>query len=573
MRKLLLASLLLPTLLFASNYEQGREIAGQAYHKAMQELSHQRTPEALMGRIYQGLPKEARLTLAESREEMNKLGKEALSSNPLNKILLEQAIIRAKQKNEQRPNKDITDASKLIEQSEVFINGGCYEEPANCKTDMSQKECLDELGYEPKNSIEQLIIEPELISSKSRSFIPYNGSERYFYNVRLDSCGAELSCQKQSLIKISEQCERLKVSITNIRTNTPIKITNVPTCKNPVVQFSGNFIDYYPQYKIHVEQMGLKEHWQSSFKNTTSYEACYPLGVSECLEGNFTKNINGILVTRPCWKKSHKYQCAYDKGSSCKAYLNQGCQQVQSRCISSSNGLCLRYQQAFNCQETKCTDKKKVCVKKVDCADGGCYVDATKNVTKEELGDGLVNLAALAGSSQDLANKNLSEAETASIFASQNFTCRKDGFGIGNCCVDRAREFARCKEEGEKKISQAKSKNLALYIGTYKDGWFGLKKRESWCVFNSRLAYLIRVSGGLNQLGIGFGSVHGDSNGADCRGLTPDELSRIKLSKIDLRELEEEAKKLFTSPNGNTIKNNNLNHIKRLSDGGVAYER
>lgn len=573
-RRLILVIFLLPPMLFAASYEQGRIIASQAYQKAIQDLSVKKTPEELLGKIYQGIPNEARLSLAASKEEMNRRGKAAFQSNPLNKILLEQAIARAEQKKEQKDNQDISSSAELIKQSEVFVNGGCYDEAANCQTQTSQQECFDKLGYEDQQKREKLVVKREIISSKPRLYIPQNRIGYHLASVRLNKCGyGELYCRSQNLVNISDKCQQLKISVINLKTNNEVKIQNTPTCENPVVQFSVMFFDWHPQYKLKVEQIGLSEHWENTSNTTSLSGVCYPMGVSKCLEGNVTKIINGISVTRPCWKKSHQYQCSYNISSSCKEYIHNGCQQVKSRCISSNNGLCMIYQQTFHCSETVCKDKKKICVKKVDCADGSCHIDAVKNASKEELGEGLVNLAALAGSGHDLANKNISDPTLASMFASQNYTCRKDGFDIGNCCVDRAREFSRCKEEGEKKISQAKAKHLALYVGTYKNGWFGFKKRESWCVFSSRLAYLIRVSGGLQQLGIGFGEVHGDYNGADCRGLTPEEMSHIKLDAIDLRELEEEAKKLFVSPDGSSIQSRNSSHVRRLADGGVAYDR
>jgi conjugal transfer mating pair stabilization protein TraN len=58
-----------------------------------------------------------------------------------------------------------------------------------------------------------------------------------------------------------------------------------------------------------------------------------------------------------------------------------------------------------------------------------------------------------------------------------------------------------------------------------------------YCVFPSKIARIVQVEGRRNQLGIGFGVVGDDYAHPDCRGITPEELSKLDFGKMDFRSL------------------------------------
>lgn len=53
-----------------------------------------------------------------------------------------------------------------------------------------------------------------------------------------------------------------------------------------------------------------------------------------CLEGPATKEINGVPVTRDCWKKEQQYQCSGQTVSQCEELEQKGCRLKDQTCIS-----------------------------------------------------------------------------------------------------------------------------------------------------------------------------------------------------------------------------------------------
>lgn len=557
------------------NYDSGKKVAENAYQKAITHLSNIKSPQELMGSIFKGIPKEANLKPSTYNDELKRLGSKALNRDVIGQILSSQAKERIKQKSSKN-NDEVEISNKIISHAEIMVNGGCYKEPSNCKTENKIERCIDSVQYKDAKDINELKVELEVLSSSPREYKPFSVSWYQPIKINLSACNYdEYFCNKQQLVLISKDCQQLKVSIKSNGYNPSnnIQITKAPSCASPTVEFYDRSYSgaWGRSYTVNVKQIGLSDTWVNTSKHRDDGALCYPTGESQCLQKNHTKIINGIPVSRPCWREEVNYQCMQREKGSCDALAQKSCNQIKSECQLSNNNLCLKYAQTFQCSKTTCSEEKEICYQAVDCADGSCQSEAKKNSDPKEMGEGLVNLAALSGGASDVKNQNLSDESKALIFSATNYSCRKDGFGIGNCCVDRSREFS-CNEAGEKAILEAKEKNLAVYVGTYENGWFGAKKRESWCVFKSRLAYLIRVSGGLGQLGIGFGTAYSDINAANCQGLTPLQLSQVKLDKINLGELEAEVKALFKEPSSSSSINGNTKHIEDLNRKGSSYD-
>ncbi|EOO9071718.1 conjugal transfer protein TraN, partial [Escherichia coli] len=59
---------------------------------------------------------------------------------------------------------------------------------------------------------------------------------------------------------------------------------------------------------------------------------------------------------------------------------------------------------------------------------------------------------------------------------------------------------------------------------------------RSYCQFDSKLAQIVQQQGRNGQLRIGFGS----AKSPDCRGITVDELQRIKFDQLDFTNFYED---------------------------------
>ena len=86
--------------------------------------------------------------------------------------------------------------------------------------------------------------------------------------------------------------------------------------------------------------------------------------------------------------------------------------------------------------------------------------------------------------------------------------------------------------------------------------------RESWCIFDSKLAAIIQAQGRVGQLGKSLGS----GEHPDCSPLTPDELQRIDFRKLDLRSFYDDLKQSTKFPNAGAIQGRMQHNMKLKSD-------
>ena len=133
---------------------------------------------------------------------------------------------------------------------------------------------------------------------------------------------------------------------------------------------------------------------------------------------------------------------------------------------------------------------------------------------------------------------------------------------VNNCCTHDSFLFgmADCKEY-EVQLDREKEEDKCVYIGEYcSDRVFGacIKKKQSYCCFNSVLAKTIIVEGRKQfKKEIGWGS----TKNPNCRGFTPTEFEKIDFSKIDLTPFTESLTSEIDESNINEKKNRIKNRI------------
>ena len=73
----------------------------------------------------------------------------------------------------------------------------------------------------------------------------------------------------------------------------------------------------------------------------------------KCIETRATKTINGVSVTRDCWKYGVEYNCVGSEFiDKCKILRdNSNCSQKSSRCDAYKNNICSKYIDIFECSE------------------------------------------------------------------------------------------------------------------------------------------------------------------------------------------------------------------------------
>lgn len=266
-----------------------------------------------------------------------------------------------------------------------------------------------------------------------------------------------------------------------------------------------------------------------------------------------TRMIQKQKVTRDPWVQTYQYACFKPVQNTCEPLAARGCVQVSSKCQETIGGVCVSWLQTYRCEpETLKLKGYKASSSSFFCLTGECVDTSFKKNT--EMLNVMTHLAVLSQVQKDLR-------ADLGIFKGQVRKCSKSCASFKDCCGNLDGwgvnlSLSSCSGE-EKELLDWRQKNKCVYVGTYcsqKVAGVCLTKKAGYCCFGSRLSRLIQEQG-RSQLGIGFGS----GEHPDCRGLTPQELSSMDFSKMDLSELYSDIKANFKPKN---LKEASLDRLK-----------
>lgn len=245
-------------------------------------------------------------------------------------------------------------------------------------------------------------------------------------------------------------------------------------------------------------------------------------------------------ITKESWIENYTYACMFRSKSGCESLRAKGCVQTKSTCIERVGDVCVAWKQTYSCVTGKKASKRYRSVdgETLFCLTGDCT--DTDYELNGELAEALAHMAILKEAQDDIR-------ANIGIFKGQSRSCRKNCAGFRDCCKNGngwgvSMHLSECSGE-EQELANWRSKKRCIYVGTYcSEKLLGkcIRKKSSFCCFGTKLAKLINEQG-RRQLGISFG----DIKAPDCRGLTPEELSRIDLSAMDLSELYEDVMEKF----------------------------
>jgi len=261
-------------------------------------------------------------------------------------------------------------------------------------------------------------------------------------------------------------------------------------------------------------------------------------------------------ITRDSWEKTYTYTCSKKIEGTCDALRSKGCLQIGSECAETIGGVCVAYKQIFKCpsNKRKTTRYKVAGAKSPFCLTGDC-TDSDYEANGEML-NAMSQMAILKEAQSDIR-------ANVEIFKGQIRKCSKNCVGFRDCCTTGkgwgvSLNLSSCSGE-EKELAEWRAKNRCVFVGTYcAEKILGkcTRKKSSFCCFGNKLSRLLNDQG-RRQLGIGFG----DAEEPDCRGLTPEELSRIDMSLMNLSELYEDVQANF-KPKAHTAQGAELERIK-----------
>lgn len=263
-------------------------------------------------------------------------------------------------------------------------------------------------------------------------------------------------------------------------------------------------------------------------------------------------------ITRDSWDKTYTYSCSKKIEETCQPLRSKGCLQIRSTCAETIGDVCVAWKQTFSCpsNKRKITRYRAVGEKSPFCLTGDC--SNSDYEANGEILNAMSHLAILKEAQNDIR-------ANVGIFKGQIRKCSKNCAGFRDCCTTGkgwgvSMSLSSCSGE-ERELGEWRAKKRCVFVGTYcAEKILGkcTRKKSSFCCFGNRLSKLLNDQG-RRQLGIGFGS----ADSPDCRGLTPEELSRIDMSSMDLSELYEEVQANFKpQPQAHVARGVELERIK-----------
>jgi conjugal transfer mating pair stabilization protein TraN len=326
-------------------------------------------------------------------------------------------------------------------------------------------------------------------------------------------------------------------SVNNKNPQTQIDYVNFPSCTAMNVDFhvSGSgTVNIDIQLDIVSSQIIQEpvDHWEDGCIGFENSSECH-LQEEHCIESNETHDVQGTSIYRDCWVKESSYQCGgNDKASNCQPLRDQGCEQTNSVCESKQDGSCQLFMQSFQCPSKKCTDTGVICNGETYCLSGDCIKQS-----KQADPDFQKAIAGLSAVDEATKSYQLNPNQEFSIFGGVTKTCNKDFLDFANCCSDDGwgvdLHLGQCDQEA-KDLGEAKAKGLTSYIDSETNCPIGglCSHKKKYCVFPSKLARILQEQGRRDQLHVSFGNF----DNPDCRGVSPDEFSKLDIKIMDLSE-------------------------------------
>ena len=272
-----------------------------------------------------------------------------------------------------------------------------------------------------------------------------------------------------------------------------------------------------------------------------------------CVEPKQTRNINGKMVEKDCWKWEKKYACHSSTIVNECNNIDEGCKLTgENKCLHrikiksdpSSEGKCVHWEKKYICaNEQKVTNQ---CIATEFC--NGDICTTPKRNQFDDFGESISKLGILASMKKDdldgckcpdgkeKCEPNEINPGDCKLFSGAGKQCHKST-AQHNCCSEKGfiRGLIKCNEE-EKDLYELRKGRLCYPVGS----WEGKSTKDkltftsyqSFCCFKSKMSKIIQV-GGRKQLGIGWG----DIKSPDCRPLTLEEVRRVDFNLLDFSEL------------------------------------
>jgi len=163
---------------------------------------------------------------------------------------------------------------------------------------------------------------------------------------------------------------------------------------------------------------------------------CTVAGAARCVDGPATKSIDGVPVTRACWRYETPLSCPQGAGSNeCAPLITAGCTPVSTACrqMNSTTGVCEMTENSYTCPVAPDTNvTASNCPANVFCLAGSCFNTSYTNDSDFARSMSFMEAAREAGVYLDTDNMQVFKGEANSC-RDRLFTncCASDSAGAG----------------------------------------------------------------------------------------------------------------------------------------------
>ena len=251
---------------------------------------------------------------------------------------------------------------------------------------------------------------------------------------------------------------------------------------------------------------------------------------------NEARVIDGESITRDYWETTRTYALNTETFNECEALQALGCIYQDGVCAEYTNGMagariCKRYKMTYKCAlsaETKVSHRPDL--------------DLTLPPTQTAVANhNMTNALSQMEAMRQMAKHMEGNTEASlRIFRGESKRCSTNfGGSFKDCCTSDGGTgtvlhiATECTAE-EKQLAEARSQKRCVFVGArQKNQTLGMNvsKEYIYCCYPNKLGLAIQ-KGARAQLGRNFGT----AESPQCEGLTPDELSRVDFSQVDLSE-------------------------------------
>jgi len=296
---------------------------------------------------------------------------------------------------------------------------------------------------------------------------------------------------------------------------------------------------------------------------------------TECPRGEETHEVSGSLgntaktvprqITRPCWRYELTYECSHASPNTCEPLRHSGCEQMASNCFTKIGKKCVEWEQTYRCP------KEPLSYKKEHLSEAGYELHhPNQSLTykpNRDMGEAIAKLSIFQKIQDEM--RQSPTVENIKVFKGLCRKCTIAFAGFKNCCRAKkgwglSLKVSQCSSEA-KELAVFRKQKRCIEVGTFcAEKHLGVctRKKRSYCCFPSKLSRILQNQGRA-QLGIGWGN----PEHPNCRGLTPEELSRIDFDRLNMSEIFEEVVARAKKVSAKVVKRKLSQNVHNMTTG------